>query len=384
MNLSSKNHLNDTNIIIVIDSLDGGGAESQAIKLANGLNKENVNVTLFPLRSGGALTKHAKDLDIKIVEGDFQSSRDIKSLVKGFILLCKTIRSNNPAIVHTFLPLSNFIGSLAGLISKARYTITSRRGLIKLNYLKKRWRLFDKISNFLSDKIIVNTEAIIDEMINVDDVDLDKVICIRNGINLNKFNIKNYRRNDMRSKLALSSCDFAWAKVANFSSIKGHKDLINAFKDIHIKYNSKLFLIGKDNGTLKELKDLVITKGLENKIIFLGFREDIPEILLAMDGYICASHTEGFSNAILEAMASGLPIIATNVGGNSEIIKHKKNGLLIKSKDQNAIASTMIKIMKDSTLSQKISEDAKKTVNEKYNTEKMVKSYIDVYEKAVK
>ena len=157
MNLSSKNHLNDTNIIIVIDSLDGGGAESQAIKLANGLNKENVNVTLFPLRSGGALTKHAKDLDIKIVEGDFQSSRDIKSLVKGFILLCKTIRSNNPAIVHTFLPLSNFIGSLAGLISKARYTITSRRGLIKLNYLKKRWRLFDKISNFLSDKIIVNT-----------------------------------------------------------------------------------------------------------------------------------------------------------------------------------------------------------------------------------
>ena len=384
MNLSSKNHLNDTNIIIVIDSLDGGGAESQAIKLANGLNKENVNVTLFPLRSGGALTKHAKDLDIKIVEGDFQSSRDIKSLVKGFILLCKTIRSNNPAIVHTFLPLSNFIGSLAGLISKARYTITSRRGLIKLNYLKKRWRLFDKISNFLSDKIIVNTEAIIDEMINVDDVDLDKVICIRNGINLNKFNIKNYRRNDMRSKLALSSCDFAWAKVANFSSIKGHKDLINAFKDIHIKYNSKLFLIGKDNGTLKELKDLVNTKGLENKIKFLGFREDIPEILLAMDGYICASHTEGFSNAILEAMASGLPIIATNVGGNSEIIKHKKNGLLIKSKDQNAIASTMIKIMKDSTLSQKISGDAKKTVNEKYNTEKMVKSYIDVYEKAVK
>lgn len=384
MNLSSKNHLNDTNIIIVIDSLDGGGAESQAIKLANGLNKENVNVTLFPLRSGGALTKHAKDLDIKIVEGDFQSSRDIKSLVKGFILLCKTIRSNNPAIVHTFLPLSNFIGSLAGLISKARYTITSRRGLIKLNYLKKRWRLFDKISNFLSDKIIVNTEAIIDEMINVDDVDLDKVICIRNGINLNKFNIKNYRRNDMRSKLALSSCDFAWAKVANFSSIKGHKDLINAFKDIDIKYNSKLFLIGKDNGTLKELKDLVNTKGLENKIKFLGFREDIPEILLAMDGYICASHTEGFSNAILEAMASGLPIIATNVGGNSEIIKHKKNGLLIKSKDQNAIASTMIKIMKDSTLSQKISEDAKKTVNEKYNTEKMVKSYIDVYEKAVK
>ena len=384
MNSSSKNYLNDTNIIIVIDSLDGGGAESQVIKLANGLNKENINVTVFPLRSGGRLTKQATDLDIKIIEGDFQSSRNIKSFVKGFILLCHTIKSKDPAIVHSFLPLSNFLGSLAGLISRAKYIITSRRGLIKLNYLKKRWRLLDKISNFLSDKIIVNSESIIDEMIRIDAVNLDKVICIRNGINLEKFNIKNYCRNNMRSTLSLSNTDFAWAKVANFSSIKGHKDLINAFKDIHSKYNSKLFLIGKDNGTLEELQDLVIEQGLENKIKFLGFREDIPEILLAMDGYICASHTEGFSNAILEAMASGLPIVATDVGGNSEIIKNEKNGLLVKSKDQSDITRIMIKIMEDSILSQKIAKDALRTVNEKYNTEKMVKSYIDIYKKGVK
>ena len=384
MNSSSKNYLNDTNVIIVIDSLDGGGAESQAIKLACGLKKENINVILFPLRSGGTLTKQATELDIELIEGNLQPRRNIKSFVKGFILLCKTIRLKNPAIVHAFLPLSNFFGSLAALISSAKYTITSRRGLIKLNYLKKRWRLLDKISNFLSNKIIVNSEAIIDEMVNIDSVDLDKVICIRNGINLEKFNVKDYCINDMRSALSLSNSDFAWAKVANFSSIKGHKDLINAFKNIHIKYNSKLFLIGKDNGTLDELKDLVVTQDLESKIKFLGFRDDIPEILLAMDGYICASHTEGFSNAILEAMASGLPIVATKVGGNPEIIRNEKNGLLVKSKDINAITRAMIKIMEDSHLSQKLSKDALKTVNQKYNTKKMVKSYIDVYKEAVK
>ena len=384
MNSSSKNYLNDTNVIIVIDSLDGGGAESQAIKLASGLKKENINVTLFPLRSGGTLTKLATNLGIEIIEGNLHSSRNIKSFVKGFILLCRTIRLKNPAIVHSFLPFSNFLGSLAGFISSAKYTITSRRGLIKLNYLKKRWRLLDKISNFLSDKIIVNSEAIIDEMINFDSVDLNKVICIRNGINLEKFNVKDYCINNMRSTLSLSNSDFAWAKVANFSSIKGHKDLINAFKNIHIKYNSKLILIGKDNGALNELKDLVATLGLESKIKFLGFREDIPEILLAMDGYICASHTEGFSNAILEAMASGLPIVATNVGGNPEIIRNEKNGLLVKSKDINALTRAMIKIMEDSHLSQKISKDALKTVNQKYNTNKMIKSHIDIYKEAVK
>ena len=86
MNSSSKNYLNDTNVIIVIDSLDGGGAESQVIKLAYGLKKENINVTLFPLRSGGTLTKQATDLDIELIEGNLQSSRNIKSFVKGFIL----------------------------------------------------------------------------------------------------------------------------------------------------------------------------------------------------------------------------------------------------------------------------------------------------------
>tara|TARA_B100000427_G_scaffold328624_1_gene342206 strand:+ start:934 stop:2088 length:1155 start_codon:yes stop_codon:yes gene_type:complete len=384
MNLSLKNPLDESNIIIVIDSLDGGGAEAQAIKLASGLKKENIKVSIFPLRSGGTLTKQAKNQNIEIVEGGFKSTRNIKSFIKGFLFLCKTIHSKKNAIVHTFLPFSNFVGSIAGIISGANYIITSRRGLIKLNYLKKKWRIFDKISNFLSDKIVVNAEAIIDEMLTLDSVNPNKVICIRNGINLEKFRIKNYDRNYIRSQFGLLESEFAWVKVANFSNIKGHKDLITSFKNLDPKYQAKLFLVGKDIGSLDELKTLVFKYGLQDRIKFLGFREDIPEILLSMDGYICASHTEGFSNAILEAMASGLPIIATNVGGNSEIIKNKITGLLFKPKDKNEIINTMIEIMENKPLSEKLSKEALKTVNEKYSTKKMVESYIDIYKKALK
>ena len=93
MNLSLKNPLDESNIIIVIDSLDGGGAEAQAIKLASGLKKENIKVSIFPLRSGGTLTKQAKNQNIEIIEGGFKSTRNIKSSIKGFLLLCKTIHS---------------------------------------------------------------------------------------------------------------------------------------------------------------------------------------------------------------------------------------------------------------------------------------------------
>ena len=384
MNLSLKNPLDESNIVLVIDSLDGGGAEAQAIMLASGLKNENIKVSIFPLRSGGTLTKQAKNQNIEIIEGGFKSTRNIKSSIKGFLLLCKTIHSKKNAIVHTFLPFSNFVGSIAGIISGANYIITSRRGLIKLNYLKKKWRTFDKISNFLSDKIVVNAEAIIDEMLVLDSVNPNKVICIRNGINIEKFRIKNYDRNYIRSQFGLLESEFAWVKVANFSSIKGHKDLITSFKNLDTKYQAKLFLVGKDIGSLDELKTLVSECGLQDRIKFLGFREDIPEILLSMDGYICASHTEGFSNAILEAMASGLPIIATNVGGNSEILKNEITGLLFKPKDKNEIINTMIKIMENNPLSEKLSKEALKTVNEKYSTKKMVESYIDIYKKALK
>ena len=384
MNLSLKNPLDESNIVLVIDSLDGGGAEAQAIMLASGLKNENIKVSIFPLRSGGTLTKQAKNQNIEIIEGGFKSTRNIKSSIKGFLLLCKTIHSKKNVIVHTFLPFSNFVGSIAGIISGANYIITSRRGLIKLNYLKKKWRTFDKISNFLSDKIVVNAEAIIDEMLVLDSVNPNKVICIRNGINIEKFRIKNYDRNYIRSQFGLLESEFAWVKVANFSSIKGHKDLITSFKNLDTKYQAKLFLVGKDIGSLDELKTLVSECGLQDRIKFLGFREDIPEILLSMDGYICASHTEGFSNAILEAMASGLPIIATNVGGNSEILKNEITGLLFKPKDKNEIINTMIKIMENNPLSEKLSKEALKTVNEKYSTKKMVESYIDIYKKALK
>ena len=379
MNLSLKNQLNNSSVVIVIDSLDGGGAESQVLKLASGLSQENIDTTIFALRGKGLLTKKALNLKLKVIEGNFKSKRNIKSFICGFLLLCKIIRSKKPCIVHTFLPLSNFLGTIAATISGAHLIISSRRGLIKLNYLKKRWRFFDTVSNFLSNKITINSFAIRAEMEKIDSVNLDKVICIRNGIDLEKFNIPHYDRESVRSELGLSYSNFAWIKVANFSSIKGHEDLIKGFKQIDHRYNAKLFLVGKDNGVLNNLRGLVKELQLEKEVNFLGFIEDIPKILLAMDGYICASHTEGFSNAILEAMAAKLPVIATNVGGNPEIIKHGSCGILIDQKNKNDIRDNMIMLMENDNLRKKLSDECFKTVNEKYSSKKMIESYINLY-----
>lgn len=383
MNLFLKSPLSNKNILIIIDSLDGGGAESQVLMLAKGLMDKGINTSIFTLRGGGQLTKKAKKLKLNVIEGNFKANRDLKSLVLGFILLLKTIKKYKPSIVHTFLPLSNFLGSIAGRLSGAEYIITSRRGQIKLNYLKKRWRVIDRISNFCSNKVTVNSFAIKDEMEAVDSIKSEKIICIRNGLDLNKFNIDKSVRNKIRKDLNLTELDFAWIKVANFSSIKGHEDLIKGFADIEITHSAKLFFVGKDNGSLTKLTELVKKLKLHDKIKFLEFEENIPNILSAMDGYICASHTEGFSNAILEAMASKLPVIATKVGGNPEILEDGKYGLLIEPKNKQDIYRSMIKVMTNDSLRENLSRLCYELVNKKYNKELMITNYINLYKEGL-
>ena len=379
-----KNLIENKNVIIVIDSLDHGGAEYQALMLAQGLTERGVSNIIFTLRGNGELSKKARALNINIIEGNFKSRRNFKSVIKGFILLNKTIRSSKPAIVHTFLPLSNFLGSLAGKISGASLIITSRRGHIKLNYLKKRWRIIDRLSNFFSHIITVNSQTIIDEMKAIDAVDLKKVACIPNGIDLNKFKVDKNLRKDVRKSLGLIESEFAWIKVANFSDIKGHADLIYGFSRINHNYSKKLFLLGRDRGNLKFIQKLVSDLGLQDQVIFLGFKENISQILNAMDGFISASHTEGLSNAIIEAMAMRLPIIATNVGGSPEILENRKYGILIEPNNYQSICKSMTEIMENDQLRANLSIACNGIAQKKYSKESMINSYIELYKSELK
>jgi len=378
-----KYSISEINVIIVIDSLDGGGAEHQALMLADGLNKKAINTTIFTLRGGGLLAGKAKNLNLRVIEGSLHSKRNIKGLIDSILLLYRTIRSSNPVIVHTYLPLSNFLGSFVAKISGAKYIITSRRGLIKLNYLKKRWRFIDRLSNFFSNKITVNSYAIKEEMKIIDSVDINKIACIRNGVDLNNFQFDPSIRDQVRDSLGLASAEFAWIKVANFSSIKGHEVLIRGFNNIKSSVSSKLFFVGDDRGTLSKLQELVKILDLDERIEFLGFQKNVPKILLAMDGFICASYSEGLSNAILEAMTMELPIIATNVGGNPELLENEKYGILIEAGNEINISDSMKKIMEDNELRSRLSNACRIVVNERYSKESMVNSYINLYKSGV-
>jgi glycosyltransferase involved in cell wall biosynthesis len=379
MSMSLPKNRSKACIVFVIDSLVVGGAESQMVMLAGNLHNRGYHCEVFVLRAEGAFFETLKSFGIPVTNGKFAEGRDRIALLLGVWRLWRYIYKRRPCVVHTYLPLSNFIGSIVGRLAGASVVITSRRGLGKHQNMESRWRYFDRISNVLSNTISVNSKAVANDTFRRDGVDRNKIVCIYNGLNLSRFNLPANTRELMRSKLGLSQSDFAWVKVANLVDYKGHIDLIQAFAGFSKSFSARLFLVGRDRGAQSGIELMVSKLGIADRIVFLGDRSDVPEILSAMDGYVMASHTEGFSNAILEAMAARIPIVATNVGGNAEALQDGELGILVEPHNHIALARAMQQIMDNQELRQRFAFAAEQTVREKYRVEAMVDSYLVLY-----
>ena len=307
MNLFFRKKQSSLNIVFVIDSLVAGGAESQMVMLARELHKLGYNCEVFALRAEGALLASLESLNIRVSNGNFSRNKDRLALLRGVWSLWLCIFRNRPCVVHCYLPLSNFIGSVTARLAGASVVVTSRRGLGIHQEMESRWKYFDRISNALSSMISANSNAVKNDTVSRDGVVSKKIVCIYNGLDLSRFNLPTKTRESMRLKLGLSPLDFAWVKVANLANYKGHSDLLKAFASISCNSFTRLLLVGRDLGVQQSLETMVTNLGIEDRVVFLGGRSDVPEILSAMDGCVMASHSEGFSNAILEAMAAGLP-----------------------------------------------------------------------------
>ncbi|MCW4051117.1 MAG: N-acetyl-alpha-D-glucosaminyl L-malate synthase BshA [Candidatus Bathyarchaeota archaeon] len=167
--------------------------------------------------------------------------------------------------------------------------------------------------------------------------------------------------------------------VSNFRPVKRIQDLIYAMciitKDLP---NAKLILIG-DGPDRHKVERLIDRMDLRKNISLTGYRSDVPELMRCADALVLCSETESAPLTILEAMSTGLPVVATKVGGVPEIVQDGKNGYLVPVKHPEEIAARLLDLASDRGKTAKMSENARKTVLEKYSTNKVVKQYMDVY-----
>jgi len=371
-------------ILFVIGSLGLGGAEKQMALLIKHLGRMNFNCHLFALEPFGPLKNQLRTTGVKLHNGGYFSEKSTASkiylIIRDQIRLCRVIRKIDPDIIHAYLPLTNFMGSLAGRIPNVPMIVTSKRALGTHQDRNWGWRLFDMASFRFSHHVTVNSKAVAADTIARDMGDVSKIKLIYNGLELDNFTSKHLEKSKVREALHLDPDKKIIIVVANLIPYKGHVELLKAASLVSRHFYDSLFLlVGEDRGIQKNLEKLASELGIVNNIMFMGQRNDVSDLMVASDVSVLPSHEEGFSNVVLESMAACLPVVATRVGGNPEAIIDGETGWLVAPGKPEELAMKIMDLLEDPQKAEKWGEAGRRRVEQNFSCEKMVAEFVKLY-----
>ena len=359
-------------IFIVIGSLDLGGTEKQLLlKLLSLKNKFNFSIVVFYKR--GDLYNIFKDNGIKIFDVSNNNKFIVIKIIRLLINLILLIKKERPSIINLYLPHSYLLaGWLSIFFRKIKFLMTRR----SLNNYQRKLPFVKFIETQILHKymknILVNSRAIFEQMIEEENVKKEKLKLIYNSVKIKKC-YKKYKNKKIVQIIFL----------ANLIHYKNNKLVIESCRSIKEK-NFQVNFVGEGNPHyVNELKSLTLSYNLKDKIKFLGKIRDLDKIMNESDIGILASDEEGFSNAILEYMSYKLPVIATDVGGNSEAINHGYTGYIVRKGDYKNFSKYLTKLILDVNLRKRLGLAGYQIVKQKFEVSKNIISYHDFYKNLI-
>jgi glycosyltransferase involved in cell wall biosynthesis len=367
-------------VTIVTSRLDLGGTERHLTRIVPELRRRGIDITVYLLDRGGALEAELLTKGVPI-EG---SARSFLHWPRATLQLARFLRRERPDIVHFFLPRPYIYGSLAAALAGHRRRIMSRRSLANYMLRHPSARTVERVLHRRCTALIGNSQAVVAQLA-AECGDAHKVGLLYNGVVV-PTPAGAQERQRIRQSLQLPNDAIAIVIVANLITYKGHRDLIEALALIKktLPEPWSLLVIGRDTGIGAELRDRAKSLGLANNISWLGEQVAIDEFLRASDIFVLPSHEEGFSNALLEAMANGVSVIATAVGGNRDAVVDEESGLLVPSKDSHALGAAISRLAKDSILRARLGEAGRQRVRDHFSLEACIRRYETLYREVCK
>lgn len=365
----SENMKDRKKIIHLIQALDNGGCENMLLRtLPLLLDFKHMIITL---KKRGELAEQMEQKGIKIInigQNNFLS-------IFSYLRLLKEIRKENPNIIITYL----FHADAIGRIFLQVFTKIKIVPFLRTTYNHKEYwpaRLFEKITKYFVKDYLANSESVKNFYVEKIGVAKEKITVIPNGIDV-AFYDKIKKDENLRENLGIRKEELAIICVANLHINKGHKYLLKAFEDVYKEnWNIKLLLVG-DGKEKENLLRQIENYSSKNNILFLGKRNDVPQLLKISDIFVLPTLFEGMSNAIMEAMASGLAILASDIPENRKLL-NLDNRFLFRVNDANDLASKILFLLSNSELRLDLGKKSRETIQKKFELKIVIQNFIKI------
>lgn len=361
------------NVLHLIQGLEIGGLEIMVVNLLERIDRFRYQPSVCCYDSLGSLAEDLSNKDIGVHLIMRKPGIDYLYPLK----LGRFLRKNNIQILHLHNPTAFFYGSLAGKIARTPIIIYTEHGRDFSSSIKV--RIANRLLSRMADKIVVVAEYGKKYLVEHERTDERRILKIYNGIDPQKFG-RNHNDKLMRRELGITDNQPVIGIVARLDPIKNHACLIKAMKTVTASLPAAVLLVIGDGPQRHELERLTADLRLQNHIKFLGARSDIAELLSVLDVFVLSSFSEGLSLTLIEACAAAKPIVATDVGGNAEIVEHGINGLLVPSDRPEALAVAVLEILTDRKKAKQMGEAGRRKFEEEFTLDQMVKRYEDLYE----
>jgi glycosyltransferase involved in cell wall biosynthesis/serine acetyltransferase len=368
-----------TRVFYLVESFNLGGTEHQAAEVARRMNSQQYRVTVGCLSQSGPFLELVREAGIPVVEfhpgGALLGLRGVYQLAR----LAWFLRRGKFNVVHTHDLYSTLLGVPAAWLARVPLIVSSRRDLGRWWWYTPQNKRFLKFIQHLGTVVVANSAAVRDYLVKQEGYGPEFVKIIGNGIDVEPFLTaspspeKFFPNLTDKSKLI--------AVVANMNvETKGHADLIEAASIVCRTHAESGFLLVGDGRERPRLEKKVDELELRGRISFLGYRQDIPNLLRCCALSVLPSWAEGLPNVVLESMAAGVPVVATRVGGTEEIIEDGIHGLLVPPHEPRALAQSILRILQDGELAQKLATAGQERVRACFSFERTLSELRRLYE----
>jgi len=370
--------------VAYVTSLAGiGGGESSLINLIKGLDKKIFEkYVICPQYSSftDAVEKYAEVIIIPFGHPIKNMNSNIFKIFSSALKFWNFLKKNNINIIHTNSFISTlFVGPISKLI-KIPVIMTSHgdwdSSFIKNYFYYKFVKKILCVSKFVRDAYI--------EKKNPFKPPIDVVYL---GVDINRFR-SGLKTDYLRREFGIYSKDSVVSIIGRFQKIKGHEFFLDAAEIVaNMNKNVKFLIVGsnqfnvkEDENSFKKVVNRVKSSDLlKDRVIFTGFRRDIPEIINLSEVIVCSSISETFGMIIVEAMSCGKPVVSTYTGAPKEIIENGINGYLIPPENSQSIANKVISLLKDKSLRDRIGKEARKNIERNFSLSRYIKEVSDIY-----